>query len=159
MTLILKNPWPWIATSSCRLVISGLPSVRSICVLLIFVPRPTWMPEGETSEVASVAPGWRSVTYIRSSKLHRLPLNAVVSAFARLFETTSIRVDSARSPVAAELSAAMAMLVTYRTGPDRGMNRGCDSQPSFRRDAQRSAFCVHERNATDSICLVQDALR
>jgi uncharacterized membrane protein (UPF0136 family) len=36
-------------------------------------------------------------------------LNAVVSALARLLATTSIRVDSARKPVAAEFSAVMAM--------------------------------------------------
>ena len=60
------------------------------------------MPAGETSPPAFVAPGCFSIEYIKSSKLTRLRLNVFVSAFARLFATTSMRVDSARKPVAAE---------------------------------------------------------
>src|SRR5678815_1096868 len=67
------------------------------------------MPAGVRSPAALVTPGCFSCKYIRSSKLTRLRLKAVVSALARLLATTSIRVDSARRPVAAEWSAVMAM--------------------------------------------------
>src|SRR5437660_11089001 len=67
------------------------------------------MPAGAISPFCVCAPGCFSVRYIRSSKLTRLRLNAVVSALARLLATTSIRVDNARSPVAAESRAVIAM--------------------------------------------------
>src|SRR5436853_3830728 len=67
------------------------------------------MPAGVRSPAALVMPGRFCSTYIRSSKLTRLRLNAVVSALARLLATTSMRVDNARSPVAAEWRAVIAM--------------------------------------------------
>src|SRR5437016_12938054 len=63
---------------------------------------------GEGSPVLLVVPGCLSCRYIRSSKFTRLRLNAVVSALARLLAVTSIFVDNARSPVAAEWRAVMA---------------------------------------------------
>src|SRR6476619_6763769 len=67
------------------------------------------MPAGVRSPAALVMPGRFCSRYIRSSKFTRLRLNAVVSAFARMFATTSMAVDNARSPVAAEWSAVIAM--------------------------------------------------
>src|SRR5256885_6008158 len=67
------------------------------------------MPAGVRSPAAFVMPGCLSWRYIRSSKLTRLRLNAVVSALARLLATTSMRVDSALRPVAAECKAVIAM--------------------------------------------------
>ena len=58
---------------------------------------------------AVLVPGCLSVRYIRSSKLTRDRLNAVVSALARLFATTSMRVDNAFRPDAAEWRAVMAI--------------------------------------------------
>src|SRR2546421_593463 len=123
MILILKKPWPWMPTSSWRLVLSRLPCSRSSWVLLMRVPRPTKMPEGETSCEALVAPGCLRTRYMRSSKLTRLRLKAVVSALARLLATTSMRVESARSPVAAELSAVIAMKSLSDLGEDQLQER------------------------------------
>src|SRR3982750_1038710 len=69
------------------------------------------MPAGVRSPAALVTPGCFCCTYIKSSKLTRLRLKAVVSALARLLATTSIRVERARSPVAAECSAVIPMRV------------------------------------------------
>jgi hypothetical protein len=70
---------------------------------------PTNVPAGEISPVALAVPGCLSVRYIKSSKFTRLRLNAVVSAFARLLAITSMRVDKARRPVAAEFRAVIAI--------------------------------------------------
>src|SRR2546423_4191118 len=98
-----------MATSSGRLVFSSGPCSRSSWVLLICTPRRRNVPAGEGSLALLFEPGSFKVTYIRSSKFIRLRLKAVVSALARLLAMTSMRVERARSPVAAEFSAVMAM--------------------------------------------------
>src|SRR5882672_3192168 len=101
-----------MATSRGRLVFSSGPCSRSSWVLLIFTPKPTKVPAGEGSLALLFEPGSFNVTYIRSSKFIRLRLKAVVSALARLLAMTSMRVERARNPVAAEFSAVMAMVLS-----------------------------------------------
>src|SRR5438270_14090280 len=99
------------------------------------------MPAGDNELSAFVAPGCLSITYIKSSKFTRLRLKAVVSALARLLATTSMRVDSARRPVAAEWSAVIAMLGALS---DVGDWRLQESGPPQRRRGrgEHSVFCL-----------------
>ncbi|CAA9433686.1 MAG: hypothetical protein AVDCRST_MAG64-3676 [uncultured Phycisphaerae bacterium] len=144
MILTLKNPWPWMPTSSGRPVFSSDPCSRSSWLLEILVPSPTKMPAGETSPAAFVVPGCRWARYIRSSKFSRLRLNAVVSAFAKLLAITSMRVERARSPVAAEFRAVIAMPVLSDHGGRRleADLRGGACWPGRTLNVQRSTFNV-----------------
>src|SRR5436305_2737304 len=100
------------------------------------------MPAGVRSPAALVMPGRFCSTYIRSSKFTRLRLNAVVSALARLFATTSMRVDKARSPVAAEFNAIVAM---RKSNDERGtMNdEGGVRLRSHRKKHERREILIH----------------
>src|SRR5690554_1231291 len=70
-------------------------------VATVRTPVPTCRPEGNWLAAPTWAPGWRTVWYIKSSKMARLRLKPVVLTLARLLEITSILVCCDSRPVLA----------------------------------------------------------
>src|SRR5690606_28896305 len=83
-------------------------------------PVPSCRPDGNCVCEEVEPPGWRTCWYSRSSKLARSRLKPVVLVFARLLETTDMRICCASSPVLATQRAwFMAWFLTVEGGESR----------------------------------------